>query len=144
FQIPPGLESTKFEKLETSLHLSDGRVTTPDLKLSGRDAVVDADGSLGLDKTLAYQGRVVLQPTLVQGLGRPGPYVAAARGRMPRAVRVEGWSGAPKVAAGETAVLAGLGGAAAGRAVGGALGGRNPGDLLQQFLKPPSPTPTPR
>src|SRR5262249_18239004 len=108
FQIPPGLESTKFEKLEPSLHLSDGRVTTPDVKLSGRDAVVDADGSLGLDKTLAYQGRVVLQPTLVKGLGRAGSYVADAQGRITLPFRAEGSIAAPKVAIDETALLARL------------------------------------
>jgi AsmA protein len=144
FSIPPGLESTRFDKLATSLHLADGRVSTPDLTLSGRDAVVDASGSLGLDKTLAYEGRVTLQPSLVKSLGKTGAYVADAQGRLALPFRAEGTIAAPKVAIDETALLARAGGAAAGKALGDALGGRNPADLLQQFLKPPAPTPTPR
>ena len=159
FQIPASLESTKFDKLETSLHLADGRVSTPDLPLTGRDVAVAADGSLGLDKTLSYRGRIVLQPPLVKALGNAGRYVADPQGRLALPFRADGSIAAPKVAIDETVVLD-LGrrvlarqagdkvGGAAGKVLGDVLGGTGekarPADLLNQFLRGPAPTPTPR
>ena len=160
FAVPASLESTKFSSLETSLRLADGRLATPDLTLSGRDVAVSADGSLGLDRSLSYQGSVVLQPSLVKSLGGAGRYLADPQGRLALPFRVTGQVAAPKVAIDETVVLD-LGrrvlarqaqekiGGAAGKVLGDVLdsgGGQkaNPVDLLQQLLRPPAPTPTPR
>ena len=160
FRVPASLESTKFNKLETSLHLADGRLSTPDLTLSGRDVSVAADGSLGLDKTLSYQGRVVLEPTLVKSLGSASRFIADAQGRLALPFRASGPISAPRVSIDETIVLD-LGrrvlarqagekvGGAAGKALGDVLEGgsaqkSNPIGLLQQLLNPPPPTPTPR
>ena len=60
FQVPPGLETTKFSRLETSLALANGRVSTPDLTLAGADVSAAANGSIGLDRTIDYAGRIVL------------------------------------------------------------------------------------
>jgi len=162
FQVPASLESTKFSTLETSLRLADGRVATPDLKLSGRDVAATADGSVGLDRTISYQGRIVLGPAVVKSLGGAGRYVADSEGKLALPFRASGPISSPKVAIDESIVLdlgrrvlarqAGekLGGTA-GQLLGNALEGgdgkgANPVDLLQQFLKPrPTPTtPTPR
>ncbi len=165
FQIPPSLESTTFTKLETSLRLADGRVATPDLTLSSKDIAVSADGSLGLDKSLAYRGQVTLAAPVVKSLGTAGRYVADPQGRLSLPFTVSGTVAAPRVAIDERIVLdlgrrvlarqAGeqLGGPA-GQILGDVLGGGGgtksvtPGgpasaaDLLQQFLGP-RPTPSP-
>ena len=159
FQVPPSLESTKFDKLETSLKLADGRLATPDLTLSGRDVAVSADGSVGLDRTLSYEGHIVLAPSIVKSLGNAGKYVADSQGRLSLPFRVSGQIASPKVSIDEAIVielgrrvLARQAGEKVGGAAGKALGevfdsgdGKkaNPVDLLQQFLRPPPPTPTP-
>jgi hypothetical protein len=159
FQVPASLEDTRFSTLETSLKLADGRVTTPDLALSGRDVAVTADGSLGLDKTLSYQGRIVLGPAVVKSLGNTGRYLADSSGRVALPFRATGAISAPKVSIDESVVVD-LGrhvlareaqekiGGAAGKALGDVLDsgdGRksNSLDLLQQLLRAPAPTPTP-
>jgi hypothetical protein len=159
FQVPPSLEDTKFSTLETSLELADGRLATPDLALSGRDVSVSADGSLGLDRTLAYQGRVVLGPAVVKGLGNAGRYLADSGGRIALPFHASGAITSPKVAI-DQSVVVDLGrrvlareageklGGAAGRALGDALEGgggtkANPLDVLQQLLKAPAPALTP-
>jgi hypothetical protein len=122
FVTPPSLDSTTFERLETSLRLADGRLETPDLILSGRDAAVHAAGALGLDKTLDYRGRVVLEPTLVQSLGTVGHYVANAEGRVVFPFQVTGTIDAPKIAI-DTAAILDLGRRIAARLAGDRLGG---------------------
>ncbi len=160
FQVPASLESTKFSTLETSLRLADGRVATPDLKLAGRDVAATADGSLGLDRTMAYQGRIVLGPAVVKSLGNAGKYIADSEGKLSLPFRASGPIASPKVTIDES-IVADLGrrilareagarvGGTAGKMLGDALEGggdpkSNPVDLLQQFLRPPAPTPTPR
>ncbi len=159
FQVPASLESTKFSTLETSLKLADGRLATPDLSLSGRDVSVSADGSIGLDRTLAYQGRVLLGPSIVKSLGSAGRYLADSTGRVALPFRANGPITAPKVTIDESVVLD-LGrrvlareaqerlGGTAGKILGDVLDSgdgkkTNPVDMLQQLLRPPPPTPTP-
>jgi AsmA protein len=165
FQVPASLESTRFSKLETSLALSDGRVATPDLTLEGPDVSASADGSIGLDRTLAYQGRIVLGPSIVKSLGQTGRYVADAQGRIALPFRASGPIASPKVAIDESIVLelgrrvlarqagervGGTAGAILGNVLeggGGEGGGQttSPGNILQQLLgRPPTPTPTAR
>ena len=122
FLTPPSLESTTFEKLATSLAIADGRLATPDLTLAGDDAAVEAAGALGFDKTLAYRGRVVLQPSLVASLGTAGRYIADARGRIVLPFQVSGTITDPKVAI-DTSILMDLGRRLAARLAGDQLGG---------------------
>jgi hypothetical protein len=159
FQVPPGLESTKFSKLETSLALANGRVATPDLTLAGPDVGATANGSIGLDRTLDYSGRLILGPSIVKSFGKTGRYVADAEGRIALPFRASGPVASPKVTIDESIVLE-LGRRAlarqAGEKVGGTAGrilgdvlqggeGKSPGpaDLLQQLLRPSTRTPTP-
>ncbi len=158
FQVPPSLEQTKFTTLETSLKLADGRLATPDLTMSGRDVAVTADGSIGLDRTIAYQGRIVLGPSVVKSLGNTGRYLADSTGHLALPFRASGPLTGPKVAIDESVVVE-LGkrvlareageklGGAAGKALGDALDtgdGKHadPVDILQQLLRSPRPTPT--
>jgi hypothetical protein len=160
FRIPPALESARFSGLDTALRLADGRLATPGLSLSGREVAATADGSLGLDRSLSYEGRVTLGPALVKGLGNAGRYLADERGSLSLPFRVSGEVASPKVSIDERVVLD-LGRRAlarearerlqggVGKAVGDALeggGGKNadPLDILQRLLEPPPPTPTPR
>jgi AsmA protein len=159
FQVPPSLESTKFSKLETSVKLADGKFATPDLVLTSRDVSAKADGWVGLDKTLFYEGQVVLGPPVVKSLGSAGRYIADPQLRLELPFRVTGDVTAPKVVIDE-AILLDLGrralarqagaqvGGTAGKVLGDVLGGdgktSSPVDLLQQLLKPPAPTPTPK
>ena len=158
--MPPSLEETKFTTLETSLKLADGRVATPDLTMSGRDVALTADGSIGLDQTIAYQGRIQLGPSIVKSLGNTGRYLADSNGRITLPFHASGPLAAPKVTIDESVVLD-LGrrvlareaqeklGGSAGRILGGVLEGGegkkgDPVDILQQLLqRPPPPTPTP-
>ena len=160
FQVPAGLESTKFSKLETSLRLADGRVATPDLTLAGPDVAATANGSIGLDRTMDYSGRLVLGPTIVKSLGKTGRYVADSEGRLALPFRASGPIASPKVTIDESIVLE-LGRRALARQAGEKVGGtagqilgdvlqgggesKSPGaaDLLQQILRPRAPTPTP-
>jgi len=159
FQVPASLESTKFSTLETSLSLADGRISTPDLRLAGRDVAAAADGSLGLDRTMSYQGRIVLGPAVVKSLGNAGRYIADSEGKLTLPFRAAGPIASPKVTIDESIVLD-LGRRVLAREAGARVGGTagqvlgdvldsggdkksNPMDLLQQFLKPPPPTPTP-
>jgi AsmA protein len=159
FQVPASLEDTKFSTLETSLKLADGRLATPDLSMSGRDVSVSADGSIGLDRTLAYQGRIVLGPSIVKSLGNTGRYLADSTGRIALAFRANGPITGPKVTIDESVVLD-LGRRVLARAAQDRIGGTagkmlgdvldsgdgkktDPVDILQQLLRPPPPTPTP-
>jgi hypothetical protein len=161
FQVPASLESTRFSTLATTLRLADGRLATPDLTLSGRDVSASADGSVGLDKTLTYEGRVVLAPSVVRSFGTAGKYIADSQGRLSLPFRVSGSVSAPRVSIDESVVLD-LGrrvlareaqervGGTAGKILGGVLEGEsggerktNPLDLLQQLLRAPEPTPSP-
>ncbi|MGE5275583.1 MAG: AsmA-like C-terminal region-containing protein [Acidobacteriota bacterium] len=160
FRVPPSLESARFSGLDTALRLADGRLATPGLSLSGRDVSATADGSLGLDRSLSYEGRVTLGPALVKSLGSAGRYLADERGSLSLPFRVSGQVAAPKVSIDERVVLD-LGRrvlarearerlqGGVGKAVGDALEGSggqktDPLDILQRLLERPSPTPTPR
>ena len=160
FRVPPALESARFSGLDTALRLADGRLATPGLSLSGRDVAATADGSLGLDRSLSYEGRVTLSPALVKSLGSAGRYLADERGSLSLPFRVSGQVAAPKVSIDERVVLD-LGRrvlarearerlqGGVGKAVGDALEGgggqkTDPLDILQRLLERPSPTPTPR
>ena len=140
------------------MKLADGRLATPDLTMSGRDVSVTADGSIGLDRTLAYQGSIQLGPSIVKSLGNTGRYLADSTGRIALAFRASGPLTAPKVTIDESVVLD-LGrrvlareaqekiGGAAGKMLGDVLDrgdGKkaDPVDILQQLLRPPRPTPT--
>ncbi|HSD72537.1 MAG TPA: AsmA-like C-terminal region-containing protein, partial [Thermoanaerobaculia bacterium] len=159
FRVPANLESTRFTTLATNVRLAGGRVATPGLSLSGPQATVTADGSLGFDRSLSYQGRIVLGPALVKSFGRAGRYIADEQGRLALPFRVTGQVTAPKVSIDETIVLA-LGQRVLARQVGeripgglgkvmgdalGESGGKKtePLDFLQQLLKPSRPTPKP-
>jgi len=160
FAVPAALQSEKFSRLDTSLRLADGRLFTPDLIMAGRDASVTASGSVGLDRTLAYEGHVTLSPALVKSLGSVGRYVADGEGKLALPFRVSGPVTSPTVAI-DQSVVPELGrralarqagervGGAAGQAIGDALGGDGKandslGGILNQFLKHPAPTPTPK
>jgi hypothetical protein len=160
FQVPPALQSTKFSRLETSLRLAAGRLATPDLVMSGRDASVSAAGSIGLDRTLAYEGRITLAPQLVKSLGQVGRYVADDEGKLTLPFRASGPVTSPTVTI-DQSVVPELGrralaretrdrvGGAAGQVLGDALAGdgkgKDPlGGILNQLLTQPTRTPTPK
>jgi hypothetical protein len=160
FAVPPGLQSTKFSRLDTSLRLADGRLGTPDLVMTGRDASVAADGSVGLDRTLSYQGRITLAPSLVKTLGNVGRYVADEEGKLTLPFHVAGAVTAPAVTI-DQSVVAELGrralareagarvGGTAGKILGDAVSGDGKGNdplggILGQFLAKPAPTPSPK
>lgn len=156
FQVPASLEHARFTKLETSLKLADGRLETPDLTMSGPDVSGAAQGSIGLDRTISYDGRVVLGPSVLKSLGGAGRYLADASGTLVVPFRATGPVTSPAVSIDESLVVdlgrrilareaADRVGGTAGRALGGALGGGNGAgaiDLLQQLLRAPAPTPT--
>jgi hypothetical protein len=161
FRVPADLESTRFTTLATNLRLGEGRVATPGLSLSGRQVSVTADGSLGFDRSLSYQGRVVLGPALVKSFGSAGRYLADGEGRLALPFHVSGQVAAPKVSIDQTIVLdlgkrllarqvgervpGGFGKVVGDALEGGAGKDASPFGILQQLLKQPAtPTPTPR
>ena len=157
FQVPESLEHTRFTRLESSLKLADGRLATPDLVMSGPDVSGAAQGSIGLDRTISYEGRVVLGPSIVKSLGSAGRYIADPTGSLAVPFRATGPVTSPSVTIDQSLVVelgrrilareaASRVGGAAGRALGDAVGGNSAGaiDLLQQLLRGPAPTPTPR
>jgi hypothetical protein len=160
FRVPADLESTRFTTLATNLRLESGRVATPGLSLSGRQVSVTADGFLGFDRSLSYQGRIVLGPALVKSFGSAGRYLADGEGRLALPFRVSGQVAAPKVSIDQTIVLdlgkrvlarqvgervpGGVGKVVGDALEGGAGKKTDPLGILQQLLGPPRPTPTPR
>jgi uncharacterized protein involved in outer membrane biogenesis len=160
FAVPASLQASRFSRLETSLQLADGRLTTPDLTLAGRDASAAASGSVGLDRTLSYEGRVTLAPSVVKSLGSVGRYVADNQGRLTLPFRVSGAVSAPAVAIDQSVVadlgrralarqagerIGGEGGKILGDALGGGGSGQDPlGGILNQLMTKPTRTPTPK
>jgi hypothetical protein len=157
FQVPASLEHTRFTRLETSLKLADGRLATPDLVMSGPDVSGAAQGSIGLDRTISYEGRVVLGPSVLKSFGSAGRYLADSNGSLAVPFRATGAVTSPSVTI-DSGLAVELGrrilarqaadrvGGATGRALGDALGGNTAGaiDLLQQLMRAPAPTPTPK
>ena len=158
FQVPESLEHTRFTKLETSLKLADGRLATPDVTMSGPDVSGSAQGSIGLDRTISYEGRVVLGPSVLKSLGNAGRYLADSSGTLALPFRATGLVTSPSVTVDDGLVVE-LGrrilareagdrvGGAAGKALGDALGGGKTSgaiDVIQQLLRAPAPTPTPK
>jgi hypothetical protein len=138
------------------LKLADGRLATPDLTMSGPDVSGSAQGSIGLDRTISYEGRVVLGPSVLKSLGTAGRYLADSSGTLALPFRAVGPVTSPSVTVDEGLVVE-LGrrilarqagdrvGGAAGKALGDALGGGKTSgaiDVLQQLLRAPAPTPT--
>ncbi len=97
FQVPKSLESTRIQSIEATLRLENGRVMTPGLLLSGGDVAVTADGWIGFDQTLAYEGHVVLGSRLVRNLGVAGRGIADEFGRVSVPFRVSGEVSTPNV-----------------------------------------------
>ena len=156
FQVPESLERTHFTKIETSLKLADGRLATPDVTMRGLDVSGSAQGSIRLDRTISYEGRVVLGAPVLKSLGNAGRYLADASGTLAVPFRATGPVTSPSVSVDESLVLE-LGrrllareaadrvGGTAGKALGDALGGGKTSgtiDMLQQLLRAPAPTPT--
>lgn len=102
FQAPPGLEATKFEALRAHVRLSEGRFVTPDLTLSSRDVTVTADGSLGFDRSLRYEGTVLVSADVARSLGQAGRYLLDRDGRLPVGFRLSGDLARPQVSVSET------------------------------------------
>lgn len=159
FRVPTDLASTRFTTLATNLRLVAGRLETPGLSLSGRQASVTADGSLGFDRSLSYQGRIVLGPLLVKSFGSAGRFLADERGSLTLPFRATGQIEAPKVSIDERIVLdlgkrvltrqlgerlpGGVGKVVGEAFEGGSREKSNPLGILQQLFVPPA-TPTPR
>jgi AsmA protein len=157
FQVPESLQHTRFTKLETSLKLADGRLATPDLTMTGQDVSGSAQGSIGLDRTIAYEGRVVLGPSVLKSFGTAGRYLGDSSGSLALPFRATGPVTSPSVTVDESLAVdlgrrilarqaADRVGGPAGKAIGDVLGGEKTSgaiDLLQQLLRAPAPTPTP-
>jgi len=97
FQVPGGFESTRFKTLDVTVRLTEGRVLTPGLSLSGQDVAVTADGWIGFDQTLSYEGRLVIGPGILRGFGAAGRRIADELGRVTLPFRVSGMISEPKV-----------------------------------------------
>ena len=105
FRVPANLESTRIQTIQSAVHLVDGRVMTPALSLAGQDIAVTADGWVGFDKTLAYEGRIFLGPGIVKGLGSVGRTIADELGRVSLPFRVSGDIASPTVDVDYSALL---------------------------------------
>lgn len=55
-------QDTRFERLAATLQLSNGRATTDDLVLEAGHVRVEAEGTIGFDRTLSLHGTAVLSP----------------------------------------------------------------------------------
>jgi uncharacterized protein involved in outer membrane biogenesis len=145
FTVPPGLESTKFDALSTRYRIADGHVLTPGLTLTAKDVTVTADGALGFDRSVAYRGRVVLSGETARALGKTGSYLTDEQGRVAVPFEVSGTVSAPKVSIAQDQLrelaqraLSRLAREEIKGDLGAAVGG-----LLDSFLRPPSPAPSP-
>lgn len=131
FKVPPGLESAKLDILKARLKVENERLLTPDLTLSGEDASVKAQGSIGFDKSLSYEGTVLLAPDVVRSLGDAGKYLVDGQGQLPVPFQVSGDISAPKISVSDAQLLD--------------IGKRALGNAIRDFLTPaPTPAPTPK
>jgi uncharacterized protein YhdP len=90
---------TSFESLAGTFTVQDGRAYSKNLLVSAADYTAGAEGYVGLDKSLQWDGVLTFSPEFAQDLAREQPDIAAmvdAKGRLAVPFKVRGTLGHPQ------------------------------------------------
>jgi uncharacterized protein involved in outer membrane biogenesis len=98
-----------FRTIEADWDLRQGRILTERLRLRGEGVEAWLDGSVGLDQSLDYAGKVFLPPKFLALRGRPSLLPQDDQGRFILPFMVKGTLHAPRVSLNEKALVGGVG-----------------------------------
>jgi len=108
--IDTKLAQDPFKTIEGNWQLHQGRIATDRLRLRGAEVEAVLDGSVGLDRSLDYEGKVLLPPKFINLRGRPAFLPQDDKGRLTLPFTVKGTLMAPHVAVNEKALVGVVGG----------------------------------
>jgi uncharacterized protein involved in outer membrane biogenesis len=97
FRVPNDLSTRSFDKLSASLQIQDGKVRSDDLKLWGPDVQLLGKGLVGLDRSLAFDGTVVLLDQLARSLGKEARFLMDKKGRIHIPLTIHGTVTEPRM-----------------------------------------------
>jgi AsmA-like C-terminal region/AsmA family len=106
--IDTRLDRDAFKTIEADWDLRHGRILTERLRLRGEGVEAWLDGSVGLDQSLEYAGKVFLPPKFMALRGRPSLIPQDDRGRFILPFMVKGTLQAPQVSLDEKALVGGV------------------------------------
>jgi AsmA protein len=106
--IDTRLDRDAFKTIEADWDLRQGRILTERLRLLGEGVEAWLDGSVGLDQSLDYDGKVFLPPKFLALRGRPALLPQDDKGRFILPFRVKGTLQAPRVSLNEKALVGGV------------------------------------
>lgn len=107
--IDTGLGRDAFKTIEADWDLRQGRILTERMRLRGEGVEAWLDGSVGLDRSLDYAGKVFLPPKFIALRGRPALLPQDDQGRFILPFMVKGTLQAPQVSLNEKALVGGVG-----------------------------------
>ncbi|ETX03325.1 MAG: hypothetical protein ETSY1_00500 [Candidatus Entotheonella factor] len=102
FTVPDNLSTRSFDKLKANIRFKDGKVHSEDLKLWGPDVQLLGEGLLGLDRSLAFDGTVVLLGKLAKSLGKRAKFLLDQKGNINIPLAIEGTVTQPRIKLNET------------------------------------------
>lgn len=105
FSVPEGLAQRSFDTLNAALQFTEGKIHAENLKLSGQDLLVLAQGLIGLDQSLDLQGTAFLLDKLAAGFGKKAAFLRDKEGRIPVPFTLRGSLTKPIVTPNERALL---------------------------------------
>jgi AsmA protein len=108
--IDTTLARDPFKTIEGNWRLHRGRIATDRLRLRGAEVEAVLDGSVGLDRSLDYAGKVLLPSKFINLRGRPAFLPKDDQGRLTLPFIVKGTLMAPRVAVDEKALVGVVGG----------------------------------
>jgi len=108
--IDTRLDRDAFRTIEADWDLRQGRILTERLRLRGEGVEAWLDGSVGLDQSLDYAGKVFLPPRFMALRGRPSLLPQDDQDRFILPFMVKGTLQAPQVSLNEKALVGGVGG----------------------------------
>jgi hypothetical protein len=107
--IDTRLDHDAFKTIEADWDLRQGRILTERLRLRGEGMEAWLDGSVGLNRSLDYAGKVFLPPKFMALHGRPAFLPQDDQGRFILPFMVKGTLQAPRVSLNEKALIGGVG-----------------------------------
>lgn len=102
FTVPDDLSTRSFDQIKATLHVQDGHIRSDDLELWGPDVQLLGKGSVGLDRSLAFDGTAILLGKLATSLGQQAKFLMDPEGRIHIPLMIEGTVIQPRMALNET------------------------------------------
>jgi hypothetical protein len=97
FTVPNDLSTRSFDQLKATLRVQDGKIRSDDLMLSGPDVQLLGKGLVGLDRSLAFDGKAILLGKLAQSLGKRASFLMDKEGRINIPLAIQGTVSQPRV-----------------------------------------------